>query len=221
MSTALALTACGTGEQPAGDGGGQPPAAGNAPEGEGQAPAPGGEQAQGQQQPPGQGQGGVAARARVLDPEGTERGIVELSETEAGTQVSFQISGMPPGYHGLHVHSIGKCEPDSPDPDDPSNTGDFLSAGGHVGVGEADHGNHVGDLPSLLVTESGEGMLTTVTDRFTPAELLDEDGSAVMVHSDPDNFANIPQRYAPQGPDEDTRDTGDAGTRLACGVLTE
>ncbi|QGK69477.1 superoxide dismutase [Allosaccharopolyspora coralli] len=216
MSTALALTACGNGEQPADDGGGQPPAAGDSPEGGGQAPPPEGQPAQGEQA---QGQGAVAARAMLVDAEGAERGTVELSETDVGTQVSFQVSGMPPGYHGLHAHSIGRCEPDSPDPDDPSSTGDFLSAGGHVG--EADHGDHAGDLPSMLVTESGEGMLTSVTDRFTPADLLDEDGSAFMVHSDRDNFANIPERYAPEGPDEDTRDTGDAGDRLACGVLTE
>ena len=64
------------------------------------------------------------------------------------------------------------------------------------------------------------GELTTVTDRFGVADLLaDDDGSAVMVHSGPDNYANIPERYAPEGPDADTLGTGDAGSRLACGVV--
>ena len=54
---------------------------------------------------------------------------------------------------------------------------------------------------------------------MAPEDLLDDDGTALMVHSDADNFANIPERYAPEGPDEDTRSTGDAGSRLACGVI--
>jgi len=53
----------------------------------------------------------------------------------------------------------------------------------------------------------------------TAAWLLDQDGSAFIVHSSPDNYANIPTRYAPNGPDQATRSTGDAGTRQACGVV--
>ena len=51
--------------------------------------------------------------------------------------------------------------------------------------------------------------------------LLDVDGSAIIVHSDADNFAHIPERYAEDGPDEDTLKTGDAGDRTACGVVEE
>jgi superoxide dismutase, Cu-Zn family len=79
------------------------------------------------------------------------------------------------------------------------------------------HGAHAGDLPSLLVTEDGEATLATATDRFSIADLRDADGSAVMVHSGADNFANIPARYG--GPDQETLSTGDAGSRLACGVV--
>jgi superoxide dismutase, Cu-Zn family len=59
--------------------------------------------------------------------------------------------------------------------------------------------------------------LATATDRFSIADLRDADGSAVMVHSGADNFANIPARYG--GPDQETLSTGDAGSRLACGVV--
>ena len=52
-------------------------------------------------------------------------------------------------------------------------------------------------------------------------DLLDDDGTALMVHSDADNFANIPERYAPEGADEDSTSTGDAGDRAACGVVEE
>jgi Cu-Zn family superoxide dismutase len=159
--------------------------------------------------------------ATLVDPEGTEVGTVQLSEVEGGTQVSVRVTGLPPGFHGFHLHAVGVCEPDSANPADPSMTGDFLSAGGHIGAGEADHGDHPGDLPALFVAESGAGSLTSVTGAVTLADLTDDDGSAVMVHADRDNFANIPERYAPGGPDEMTRNTGDAGGRIACGPVED
>ena len=61
--------------------------------------------------------------------------------------------------------------------------------------------------------------MTFQTDRLTTENLMDDNGSALMIHSDPDNYANIPERYAAAGPDEDTRSAGDAGSRLACGVI--
>ena len=157
--------------------------------------------------------------ARLVDPEGEEVGVVTLTEAEGGTQVDVRVTGLPPGFHAFHVHAVGRCEPDSANPADPSMTGDFLSAGGHIGAGEADHGEHAGDLPVLFVTEAGTGTLTAVTDALTPDQLTDEDGSAVVVHAGRDDYANIPERYAPGGPDEMTRNTGDAGGRIACGAV--
>lgn len=157
--------------------------------------------------------------ARLVDPEGGEVGVATITEVEGGTQVGVQVTGLPPGFHGFHVHAVGLCEPDSPNPTDPSMTGDFLSAGGHLGAGETDHGEHAGDLPLLYVTDAGTGTLTAVTDALTLDQLTDEDGSAVMVHADRDNYANVPERYVPGGPDQMTRNTGDAGGRIACGTV--
>jgi superoxide dismutase, Cu-Zn family len=157
--------------------------------------------------------------ARLVDPDGTEVGTVTLSAAKSGTQVSVKATGLPPGFHGFHIHAVGVCEPDSASPTDPSMRGDFLSAGGHLGAPATDHPHHAGDLPSLYIDQSGAGNLTAVTDAFTLADLTDADGSAVMVHAGPDNFANIPERYAPAGPDEMTRNTGDSGGRIACGVV--
>jgi len=157
--------------------------------------------------------------ATLVDPAGTQVGTVSFEESDEGTEVSVEVTGLPPGFHGFHVHSIGVCEPDSANPTDPSMTGDFLSAGGHIGAGESDHGEHAGDLPSLYVAGSGTGSLKAVLDALTLADLMDDDGSAVMVHADRDNYANIPERYAAGGPDEMTLNTGDAGGRIACGPV--
>ena len=162
-----------------------------------------------------------ALTATLVDPDGARVGRVEISEVEEGLQVAATVEGLPPGFHGFHVHAVGVCEPDSASPADPAMTGDFLSAGGHLGAGESDHGQHPGDLPVLYVIESGTGSLTAVTGALTLADLVDDDGSAVMVHANPDNYANIPERYAPAGPDGMTRNTGDAGGRIACGPVEE
>jgi Cu-Zn family superoxide dismutase len=155
--------------------------------------------------------------ARLVDAQGADVGTVALSDARGGTKVSVEVNGLPPGFHGFHVHAVGLCEPDSANPADPSMRGDFLSAGGHIGAGESDHGQHAGDLPVLYVSRSGTGSLTAVTDALVFADLTDDDGSAVMVHADADNYVNIPERYAPGGPDQMTRNTGDAGGRIACG----
>jgi Cu-Zn family superoxide dismutase len=165
------------------------------------------------------GSGDGELTARLVDPAGKEVGTATFSDAEGGLEVSVEVEGLSPGFHGLHVHAIGRCEPHSVSPTDPAMTGDFLSAGGHIGSGATDHGNHAGDLPALYVNRSGTGSLTTVTDAVTRADLIDGDGSAVMVHADRDNFANIPERYAPGGPDATTRNTGDAGGRIACGPV--
>jgi superoxide dismutase, Cu-Zn family len=163
--------------------------------------------------------GTEALTATLVDPDGGEVGTVDFSEVEEGVQVSVEVTGLPPGFHGFHVHSVGVCEPDSASPTDPSMTGDFLSAGGHIGAGKSDHGAHPGDLPTLYVTGSGSGSLTAVTDALVLSDLTDDDGAAVMVHALRDNYGNVPERYAPAGPDQMTRNTGDAGGRIACGPV--
>lgn len=151
--------------------------------------------------------------------DGAELGTVVLAAEEGKVRVTAALTGLEPGFHGFHVHEVGRCDPDAAD-------GPFTSAGGHyVGDGGA-HGHHDGDLPSLLVGEDGTAHLEVVTDAFTIAELLEGDGSALMVHSGADNFANIPDRYTSSlsgtpGADETTRATGDSGSRVACGELRE
>lgn len=88
-------------------------------------------------------------------------------------------------------------------------------------AGEGTHPQHAGDLPNLLVTEDGTAKSTVTTDRLSSDLLLDDDGSAFIVYADPDNHGNVPERYAPYGVDEETLTSGDAGERMACGVIED
>jgi superoxide dismutase, Cu-Zn family len=149
------------------------------------------------------------ASATLKNADGDRIGKVWFEQHRRGGDVTVfaRVHDLPPGFHGFHIHTTGKCEPPT-----------FTSAGGHFNPTDSDHPGHAGDLPTLLVNEDGTGMLAAATDRFSLRDLRDDDGSAVMVHELPDNYANIPDRYDPP-PDEETRTTGDAGSRLACGEL--
>jgi Cu-Zn family superoxide dismutase len=120
--------------------------------------------------------------------------------------VNVEAHNLPAGFHGFHVHAVGQCD------------GDFTSAGGHLNPDGMVHSLHRGDMPPLLVNADGTAQATFLVDRLTLAELLDADGSAIIVHADLDNFAHIPTRYVAE-PDMTTLNTGDAGGRIACGVL--
>lgn len=133
-------------------------------------------------------------------------------------QVKLKLPAGAPGldaYHGLHLHQTGEC------------VAPFTSAGGHWNLDpDADHGTHTGDLPSMLVSDEGRAYAEFDTHRFDVAELFDEDGSAVILHAGPDNFANVPIEDGKYADPNDwynapggTAATGDAGGRYGCGVV--
>ncbi|MGH3958420.1 superoxide dismutase[Cu-Zn] [Mycobacterium sp.] len=140
--------------------------------------------------------------------------------------VTVQTTGLgqlTPGFHGMHIHKVGKCEPNSVAPTGGA-PGDFLSAGGHYQAPGHTGDPESGDLTSLQVRKDGAALLVTTTDTVTKDDLMSGSGTALMIHAGSDNFANIPpERYtqvngAP-GPDQTTMSTGDAGKRVACGVI--
>ena len=152
------------------------------------------------------------ASVELYDAAGAEVGFVKLSKQGGKVIVRGETEGLTPGFHGFHVHAIGQC------------VAPFTSAGGHYNPSGVGHGSHAGDMPSLLVLDDGTAEAQFATDNFTIAELFDADGSAIIVHAAPDNFANIPTRYQSTtegvfGPDSATLGTGDAGARVACGVV--
>jgi Cu-Zn family superoxide dismutase len=159
-------------------------------------------------------------------PDGTQVATAQLEFDEGYVTIMVQTTNsgqLSPGFHGLHIHSVGKCEPDSVAPTG-GPPGNFLSAGGHFQApGHTGHPQS-GDLTSLHVREDGSALLVTTTDAFTKNDLLAREQTSIIIHADDDNFANIPaDRYSQvngtPGPDQTTLTTGDAGKRVACGVI--
>lgn len=126
--------------------------------------------------------------------------------TAAGDKLTLAVAvaGLPAGTHGIHLHTAGRC--DGPD---------FTTAGGHLNPTAHQHGtlnpagSHLGDLPNLVIGQSGAGALTAEL-RGTRAEaeaaLFDADGTAIVIHAGPDDYKTDP--------------SGNSGARIACGVLT-
>jgi Cu-Zn family superoxide dismutase len=144
-------------------------------------------------------------------------GRVTMVETSEGVvKVKAWVKGDPtvltPGLHGLHLHEVGSCQTVSTP---------FSGAKGHFDPGpsgnsepvEANHPYHSGDLLNLEVDEEGVGRLRTITTRVSlspsPVSLLDDNGTAVIVHANPD-LRKAGGTAAESG-----------GSRLACGVLQE
>ena len=149
------------------------------------------------------------AQATMMDASANVVGTITFATGAHGkVEVRVKVSGFAPGFHGMHIHTIGTCT-----------APDFTSAGGHFNPTSASHPNHAADGPVILVNADGNGWARFRTDRYSIQDLFDADGSAVIVHANPDNYANIPvDRYDPD-PDTTTLATGDAGARVACGVV--
>lgn len=146
------------------------------------------------------------ARAELRDATGRVVGTARLEQVGDVVHIVLEMTGMPPGVHAVHIHAVGRCDPP-----------DFASAGGHFNPGRRQHGllnpqgPHAGDLPNITIDADGTGRLETVTERVTlgsgPTTLFDADGSALVVHASSDDFKTDP--------------AGNAGARIACGVIVK
>lgn len=144
------------------------------------------------------------ARAELRDVDGRVVGQATFTQAPHGLIISAELTGLPAGVHALHVHDVGRCEPP------------FTTAGGHYNPLIRQHGvqnragYHAGDLPNFTAPATG----TVRVDVFTRdlqlgagvGTLFDADGSSIMVHSAADDYRSDP--------------AGNAGTRIACGVIT-
>lgn len=174
----------------------------------------------------------VGATARMKDVDGDFVGVVRFEAKKGGkVEVQAKVNDVVPRgqFHGFHLHTTGKCDPNAVDPETDEKV-PFFTAGGHFNPTSEIHSEHAGDFPVLLVMKNGKAWEKFVTDRFKLSQLFDKDGSAVIIHEGRDNYANIPattdgeKRYHSHledvfGPDSLTKATGDAGGRFACGAV--
>lgn len=159
-------------------------------------------------------------------PDGKAVATAKFEFDQGYITVTVQSAGpglLSPGFHGMHIHQVGKCEPDSVAPTG-GPPGNFLSAGGHYQAPGHTTEPASGDLTSLEVRSNGSALLVTTTDAITKQDLLSGAGTALIIHAVSDNFANIPadrytQANGAPGADQTTMSTGDAGKRVACGVI--
>ncbi|QXJ21508.1 superoxide dismutase family protein [Actinomadura graeca] len=163
--------------------------------------------------------------AQIRDVKGEVVGTLTVAPMGKQERLSVRVMNVAPGFHGFHIHTTGKCDPNAVDPST-GKVSPFFTAGTHLNLDSTHtHPSHSGDLPNLLVNQDGRGQGEAITDRFTAENLMDADGSAIIIHVNPDNHANIPDRYATadgkKGPDAGTLATGDAGGRAACGVISQ
>jgi Cu-Zn family superoxide dismutase len=132
----------------------------------------------------------------------------KFSTGTKGVEITVTATGLTPGAHGLHLHEVGKCEAPG-----------FTTAGGHFDPGpqgladpDANHPYHMGDLPNLVADASGRATLKATTTRVTlspgPLSLFDTDGTAIIIHGNPDQGATGAPKSGVSG-----------GPRVACGVI--
>jgi superoxide dismutase, Cu-Zn family len=173
-----------------------------------------------------QGEGKPSITTHLRAPDGTQVATATFDFSNGYATVTIATTGsglIAPGFHGVHIHKVGKCEANSVGPTGGA-PGDFLSAGGHFQAPGHSNEPASGDLTSLEVRKDGSGTLVTTTDAFALDDLLTGEKTAIIIHAGADNFANIPpERYSQTngapGPDAMTMSTGDAGKRVACGVI--
>jgi Cu-Zn family superoxide dismutase len=137
---------------------------------------------------------------------GGSLGTLRFVQTPSGSaRLVGTLTGLSAGNHGIHVHAVGRCDAPS-----------FESAGAHVNPAGKQHGlenplgSHAGDAPNITSDMNGQSQVDVTFAHATLTAsasntLLDADGSAVVVHADPD--------------DQKTDPSGNSGARIACGVL--
>jgi superoxide dismutase, Cu-Zn family len=144
---------------------------------------------------------GGSLTAQLKAPDGRDVATATFDFTGGYVTVTVKTSApgiLSPGLHGMHVHEIGKCEPNSVAPTG-GPPGNFLSAGGHYQAPGHTGKPESGDLTSLEVRQDGSAYLVTTTDAFTRDDLLAGNKTALMLHG--------------------VDNTDQAMARVACGVI--
>ena len=148
----------------------------------------------------------TTAKADLADSQGKRVSTAELTQAPDGVKIALTVSGLAPGQHAFHIHAVDKCE--GPD---------FKSAGAHFNPYNKKHGlknpegPHAGDMENIEVGSDGTGKAEVLNKQVTlgdgPNSLFHEGGTAIVIHASPDDNMTDP--------------AGNAGARIACGVITK
>lgn len=148
---------------------------------------------------------GTGGPVELVGPTGETFGRITMTEDANGVTLAVTVSsGLGEGFHGVHLHEVGRCE--GPD---------FKTAGGHWNPTGKQHGRdntagaHIGDLSNLAIDGGGSGtanyLVSGVLSEGSEWQFADEDGTALIIHANPDDYRSDP--------------SGDSGGRVACAII--
>lgn len=153
----------------------------------------------------------LSAQAKPLkvtlnDAAGKAVGTATLTETKTGISIALDLTGLPAGEHAIHIHQNAKCEAPA-----------FTTAGGHFNPTAMKHGlenpegHHAGDMKNFMVAADGTSKAKVIDDAVTvadgPKSIFTGGGTALVIHAAPDDMKTDP--------------AGNAGARIACGVIVK
>jgi Cu-Zn family superoxide dismutase len=171
---------------------------------------------------------GRSTKANLVAADGAKIGTVEFKSDHDHTTVRVRLAGAPglDAFHGFHIHANDVTTNGDGCIADPAAAPStwFVSADGHYNPTGESHSHHVGDMPVVYVNADGSVETRFSIDKIDPRDLA---GKVVILHAGADNFNNVPlgtglTQYTANSADATaaTAKTGNAGDRIACGVIT-